>query len=193
MIVETTNLQDVLIIKPTVFKDKRGYFYESFNYNKLNDHIGHFDIVQINQSKSKSYVLRGLHFQKPPCNQAKIIEVITGVIIDVVVDIRTDSPTFGQHQTFVLDNFDKSQLYIPRGFAHGFVVLSRYAIFQYKVDNEYAPNFDTGIRFDDKELNIDWEVQNPIISDKDKNLKTFSEQEFYRKSEYLYNPIALSY
>ena len=193
MIVKKTELSDVLIFEPTFFKDKRGYFCESFNYKKLNEHIGHFDIVQINQSKSKYGVLRGLHFQKPPFNQAKIVEVIKGIVIDVVVDIRTDSPTFGQHQTFLLDDIEMLQLYVPRGFAHGFVVLSRNAIFQYKVDNEYAPNFDTGIRFDDPELNIDWEVQNLKISDKDKKLPLFKEMKFYRKSEYFYNPIELPY
>jgi dTDP-4-dehydrorhamnose 3,5-epimerase len=184
MIVRETKLKDALIIEPPVFKDKRGYFSESFNYKKLNEHIGHFDIIQINKSKSKYGVLRGLHFQKPPFNQAKIVEVLKGIVIDVIVDIRTDSPTFGQHQSFVLDDIEMQQLYIPRGFAHGFVVLSRNAIFQYKVDKEYAPEFDTGIRFDDPELNIDWEVQKPIISEKDKNLKWFKEQIFYQKSDY---------
>jgi len=191
MIVRETSLQDVLIIKPTVFEDKRGYFYESFNHKKLNEYIGHFDIVQINKSKSKSGILRGLHFQKPPFTQAKFVEVIKGVVLDVIVDIRKDSPTFGQHLSFVLDDVYNEQLFIPRGFAHGFVALSQNTIFQYKVDNEYAPEFDTGIRFDDKDLDIDWEVQSPVVSDKDKNLKLFSEQEFYRKAEYHYNPIAL--
>lgn len=185
MEIEKTKLQDVLIIKPTVFKDKRGYFCESFNYNKLNEYIGHFDIMQVNKSKSKRSVLRGLHFQKPPYNQAKIIGVIKGVILDVVVDIRTDSPTFGKHQTFVLTDKEMLQLYIPRGFAHGFAVLSRTVEFQYIVDNIYSANHDTGIIFNDKTLNIDWEIQNPIISDKDKNLKLFTEQEFYPKSKYL--------
>jgi len=177
-------LPDVLIIEPQIFKDKRGYFYESFNYKKLNEHIGHFDIIQINQSKSKYGVLRGLHFQKPPFTQAKIVEVIKGMVIDVVVDIRTDSPTFGQHQSFILDEFDKLQLYVPRGFAHGFIVLSRNAVFQYKVDNEYAPEFEDGIRFDDKTLMIDWEVQKPLVNDKDKKLKLFAEHQFYKKADY---------
>jgi len=184
MEIKTTNFETVLIMKPTIFKDKRGYFYESFNYDKLNEYVGHFDIAQINVSKSTSNVLRGLHFQKPPYTQAKIVEVISGVILDVIVDIRTDSKTFGEHQSFVLDDVHKEQLFIPRGFAHGFVVLSNQAKFQYKVDNSYAPEYDTGIRFDDKELGIDWEIQNPIVSDKDKNLKLFSDMKFYRESEY---------
>lgn len=185
MKIRKTNLQDVVIIEPTLFKDKRGYFCESFNYNKLNEHIGHFNIIQINNSKSKFGVLRGLHFQKPPYNQAKIVEVLKGVILDVVVDIRTDSPTYGQHQTFVLNDKEMLQLFVPRGFAHGFAVLSKSAVFQYMVDNYYAPDYDSGIRFDDKYLNIDWEIQKPIISDKDKNLKSFIDIEFYSKCEYL--------
>jgi dTDP-4-dehydrorhamnose 3,5-epimerase len=179
-----TKLRDALIIEPTIFNDNRGYFVESFNSQKFDKDIGHFDIVQINKSKSKYGVLRGLHYQKPPYNQAKIVEVLKGIVIDVIVDIRTDSQTFGQHQTFVLDDIEMQQLYIPRGFAHGFVVLSSHAIIQYKVDNVYAPDYDTGIRFDDPELNIDWEVQNLIVSDKDKNLKLFGEHKFYPKSEY---------
>lgn len=185
MIIRKTKFDEALLIEPTIFKDNRGYFCESFNYKKLNDSIGHFNIIQINKSKSKYGVLRGLHFQKPPYNQAKIIEVLKGFIIDVIVDIRIDSPTFGEHQSFLLNDVEMHQLYIPRGFAHGFVVLSKNAVFQYKVDNEYAPDFDTGIRFDDSTLNIDWEVQKPIISDRDKNLKLFYELDFYRKSEYL--------
>jgi len=184
MIIKKTKLRDAVIIQPPVFKDKRGYFSESFNSQKLDELIGHFDIVQINKSKSKHGVLRGLHFQKPPYNQAKIVEVLKGIIIDVIVDIRTDSQTFGQHQTFVLDDVEMQQIYVPRGFAHGFVVLSSHAIIQYKVDNGYAPDYDTGIRFDDKDLGIDWEVQSPVISDKDKELLPFAEQNFYRKSEY---------
>ena len=184
MKITRTNLQDLFLIEPKIFKDKRGYFSESYN-KKIIDKIGRFDIVQINKSKSKYGVLRGLHYQRPPYNQAKIVEVVRGIVIDVVVDIRTDSPTFGQHQTFVLDDVDMLQLYIPRGFAHGFVVLSSNAVFQYKVDNEYAPDYDTGIKFDDPTLNIDWEVQTPTVSEKDKTLLPFSEQVFFRKTEYL--------
>jgi len=185
MNIRETNLKDSLIIEPTLFEDKRGYFYELFNYEKLNEYIGHFNIIQVNKSKSKRGVLRGLHFQKPPYNQAKIIGVIKGVILDVIVDIRTDSPTFGQHQEFVLDDKEMLQLYVPRGFAHGFVVLSRNTIFQYIVDNSYAPKYDTGIVYNDETLNIDWELNKVIVNDKDKNLKSFKEQKFYTNSEYL--------
>lgn len=185
MEIKETSLKDVLIIEPTLFKDKRGYFCETFNYKLLNDYIGHFDIMQVNKSKSKQNVLRGLHFQKPPYNQAKIISVIKGVILDVIVDIRTDSPTFGQYERFVLNDKEMLQLYIPRGFAHGFVVLSKTATFQYIVDNVYAPNHDCGIKYDDETLNIDWELNRFIVSDKDKNLKSFKEQEFYKTSDYL--------
>lgn len=185
MEIKETNLKDAFIIQPTLFEDKRGYFCETFNYGKLNDYIGHFDIMQVNKSKSKQNVLRGLHFQKPPYNQAKIINIIKGVILDVIVDIRTDSPTFGQHQRFILNDKEMLQLYVPRGFAHGFVVLSKNAVFQYIVDNEYAPDYDTGIKYDDEKLNIDWELNRFVVSDKDKNLKSFNEQEFYKTSEYL--------
>lgn len=188
MIIEKTNLRDALLIKPKIFDDKRGYFYESFNYKKLNEHIGHFDIIQINQSKSKYGVLRGLHFQRPPYTQAKIIEVLRGTVLDVIVDIRTDSQTFGQHQSFVLDERDHELLYVPRGFAHGFVVLSRNAKFQYAVDNYYSPEHDDGIRFDDKTLNINWEVQNIKLSEKDKVWMNFAAMIFHPKLEYQKNP-----
>lgn len=184
MNVSATRLDGVHIIEPDIIKDKRGHFYESFNYNKFDDYFGHFKIIQINQSKSKSGVLRGLHFQKPPITQAKVVEVLEGVILDVVVDIRTDSPTFGQYQSFVLDDRYKEQLFISRGFAHGFVVLSETATFQYLVDNHYSPAHDCGIRFNDKDLNIDWETENPIVSDKDIGLKQFKKQEYYKKHEY---------
>lgn len=184
MNIKETSLKDALIIEPTLFEDKRGYFYESFNYDKLNKYIGHFNIFQINKSRSKYGVLRGLHFQDPPYNQAKIITVIKGAILDVIVDIRTDSPTYGKHESFLLKGHDKRQLYIPRGFAHGFIVLSRNAEFQYIVDNKYAPEHDNGIKYNDVFLNINWEVQNPILSDKDKNLKPFIDVEFHSSSEY---------
>jgi len=183
----TTKLDGVVIIIPNVIEDTRGYFYESFNDKKLNEKIGQFDIVQINQSKSKHRVLRGLHFQKPPYTQAKIVEVLNGAILDVVVDIRTDSPTFGEHQSFVLDDVYREQIFVPRGFAHGFVALTPKTIIQYKVDNEYSPTHDNGIIFDDFDLKIDWEVQDPIVSDKDKLLKRFKDQSFYSEAEFQLN------
>ena len=188
MIFEKTNLLHAVLIKPKVFEDKRGYFYESFNYKKLNENIGRFDIVQINQSKSTYGVLRGLHFQRPPYTQAKIVEVLKGTVLDVIVDIRTDSRTFGQHQAFVLDERDHELLYVPRGFAHGFVVLTRNAKFQYAVDNYYSPDHEDGIRFDDAKLNIDWEVQNLKLSDRDKIWKNFVGLEFHTIAEYQKNP-----
>jgi dTDP-4-dehydrorhamnose 3,5-epimerase len=187
MKVITTGLDGVVIIVPTVFEDNRGYFYESFNEKKLNEHIGQFDIVQINQSKSKHRVLRGLHFQKPPYTQAKIVEVLNGAILDVVVDIRTDSPTFGEHLSFVLDDVYHEQIFVPRGFAHGFVALTPNTIIQYKVNNEYSPTHDSGIIFDDFDLKIDWEVQSPVVSDKDKLLKRFKYQSFYSRAEFQSN------
>jgi len=189
MNIKTTELEGVLIITPQIFEDKRGYFYESFNKKKLNEYVGHFNVIQINQSRSKYKVLRGLHFQRPPYTQAKIVQVIKGVVIDVVVDIRTDSPTFGQHQSFLLDDVIQEQIFVPRGFAHAFVVLSKNAKFQYAVDNEYSSAHDGGIIFDDFDLNIDWEVQNPIVSDKDKLLKRFKDQQFHSTRDYFTNPL----
>jgi len=187
MITEKTNFSDALLIKPKVFDDKRGYFYESFNYKRFNDHIGHFDIVQINQSKSTYGVLRGLHFQRPPFTQAKLVQVLKGVVLDVIVDIRTDSQTFGQYQSFVLDERDHELLYVPRGFAHGFVVLSRNAKFQYAVDNYYSQEHDDGIFYADKTLDIDWEIANPKLSPKDRNWVGFDEMKFHTTLEYLKN------
>ena len=189
MEIKKTGLEGVLIIEPQIFEDKRGYFTESFNRKTLNEHIGRFNILQINESKSKHRVLRGLHFQRPPYTQAKIVQVIKGTVLDVVVDIRTDSPTFGEHLSFVLDDRFKEQIYVPRGFAHAFVVLSRNAKFQYVVDNEFSPIHDGGIIFNDLDLKIDWEVQKPIVSDKDKLLKGFKDQQFYSKAEYFANPL----
>jgi len=189
MEVKTTELEGVLIITPQIFKDKRGYFCESFNRKKLNEHIGEFNVLQINQSKSKEGVLRGLHFQKPPYTQAKFVEVLSGAVLDVVVDIRTNSKTFGQHLSFVLDDVYKEQVYVPRGFAHGFVVLTKNAKFQYVVDNEYSPAHEEGIVYDDFDLDIDWEIQKPRVNDKDKALKRFKDQNFYTALDYFANPL----
>lgn len=187
MNITPTKLPDVFIINPKLFKDYRGYFCESFNLNDFKLNIGEYNICQINKSKSEYGVLRGLHFQKPPYTQAKIVEVLDGIVLDVIVDIRKDSPTFGQHESFILDGIGMQQLYIPRGFAHGFITLSETAIFQYKVDNIYSTQHEAGIMFNDKYLNIDWNIYKTIISEKDKNLKLFDEQEFFTKAEYLQN------
>lgn len=186
-----TDFPDVYIIEPNVFRDERGYFFETFNSKSLQEVIGSFGVVQSNQSKSKCGVIRGLHYQKPPFTQAKLVQVIKGEVLDVIVDIRTDSPTFGQYLSVILNGTNKKQLFVPKGFAHGFITLSKDAIFQYYVDNEYAPNFDSGVVFDDKHLNINWEKSRKIINQKDRKLKTFDENIFYTKAEYNYNPILL--
>ena len=171
------DISDVYIIEPSVFGDNRGYFLESFNLDKFEENVYPIKFVQDNESKSSKGVLRGLHFQKPPFNQAKLVRCIEGRVMDVAVDIRKGSPTYGQHVAIALTGETTRQLFVPRGFAHGFSVLSDTAVFAYKVDNSYAPESDSGIRYDDKELNIDWglnkaEVQ---LSVKDKNLSLFKD------------------
>ena len=172
-----TDISDVYIIEPSVFGDNRGYFLESFNLQKFEENVYPIKFVQDNESKSSKGVLRGLHFQKPPFNQAKLVRCIEGRVMDVAVDIRKGSKTYGQHVAVELTGENKRQLFVPRGFAHGFSVLSDTAVFAYKVDNRYAPESDSGIKYDDKELNIDWglnkeEVQ---LSVKDKNLSFFKD------------------
>ena len=172
-----TAIPDVYIIEPLVFEDDRGYFLESFNLEKFEENVYPIKFLQDNESKSSRGVLRGLHFQKPPFSQAKIVRCIEGCVMDVAVDIRKGSPTYGKHVAVELSGENKRQLFVPRGFAHGFSVLSENAVFAYKVDNTYAPESDSGIRYDDKELNIDWglnkeEVQ---LSVKDKNLTFFKD------------------
>jgi dTDP-4-dehydrorhamnose 3,5-epimerase len=170
-----TKISDVYIIEPSVFGDDRGYFLESFNLDKFEENVCPIKFVQDNESKSSKGVLRGLHFQKPPFDQAKLVRCIEGNVMDVALDIRKGSPTYGEHVAVELSGENKRQLFVPRGFAHGFAVLSESAVFAYKVDNTYAPEYDSGIRYDDTELNIDWgfsdeEVQ---LSEKDKNLVNF--------------------
>ena len=172
-----TAIQNVYIIEPSVFGDNRGYFLESFNLEKFEENVYPIKFVQDNESKSSRGVLRGLHFQKPPFDQAKLVRCVEGKVMDVAVDIRKESPTYGKHVAIELSGENKRQLFVPRGFAHGFSVLSETAVFAYKVDNTYAPDSDSGIRFDDKELNIDWgltksEVQ---LSAKDENLSLFKD------------------
>ena len=172
-----TKIPDLIIIKPTVYEDKRGYFLEAFNLGKFNENICEVKFLQDNESKSSRGVLRGLHFQKPPFQQAKLVRCIEGNVLDVVVDIRKGSPTYGTHMAFELSGENKRQLFIPKGFAHGFSVLSDNAIFAYKVDNNYMPEFDAGIRFNDKDLDIDWGLSEKEIqlSEKDKNLPFFKD------------------
>ena len=152
-----TNIPDVIIIEPTVHGDDRGYFVETFRADKLEAFLGFkLNFGQDNESKSSRGVLRGLHYQLPPHAQSKLVRVIQGRVLDVAVDIRKNSPTFGQHVAVELSAENKKQLFVPRGFAHGFVVLEDDTIFAYKVDNYYSPQCDRGIAFDDENLNIDW-------------------------------------
>ena len=167
-----TKISDLIIIEPTVFGDDRGYFLESYNQKKFEEIIGKTSFVQDNESKSYKGVLRGLHFQKPPFEQAKLVRCIKGKVLDVAVDIRKGSKTFGKYVSVELSEENKRQLFIPRGFAHGFLALTEYAIFSYKVDNVYAPKYDAGIKWNDKELNIDWGIEDSqvLVSEKDSDL-----------------------
>jgi dTDP-4-dehydrorhamnose 3,5-epimerase len=167
-----TKISNVIIIEPSVFGDERGYFLESYNQKKFEEVIGKTSFVQDNESKSSKGVLRGLHFQKPPFDQAKLVRCIEGSVLDVAVDIRKGSPTYGKHVAIELTGENKRQLFVPRGFAHGFSVLSKTAVFAYKVDNDYAPKYDAGIRWNDTNLNINWglEENEVLVSEKDKAL-----------------------
>ena len=167
-----TEISEVIIIEPTVFGDDRGYFLESYNKKAFEENIGSVNFVQDNESKSAKGVLRGLHFQKPPFTQAKLVRCIEGEVLDVAVDIRKGSPTYGKHISVKLSGENKKQLFVPRGFAHGFAVLSETAVFAYKVDNSYAPEYDGGIIWNDPDLQIDWNLsENEIkLSDKDAKL-----------------------
>ena len=172
-----TNIEGLVIIEPIVFGDERGYFLETYNEKQFEEFIGKISFVQDNESKSAKGVLRGLHFQKPPFDQAKLVRCIEGEVLDIAVDIRKKSKTYGKHVAVLLSGVNKRQLFVPRGFAHGFLVLSDTATFAYKVDNTYAPEFDAGIRWNDKELNIKWGMEDSevIISAKDAELPFFLE------------------
>lgn len=173
-----TKLKGCYIIEPKVFHDDRGYFFESFNQEAFNKIIGNnVKFVQDNESFSTKGVLRGLHFQKGEFAQAKLVRVIKGKVLDVAVDIRKDSPTFGEYISVILSEENKKQLFIPRGFAHGFVVLSANAKFSYKCDNFYSKDAESGIIYNDAILNIDWVLPNKslIISEKDRKLNKLSE------------------
>ena len=171
-----TEIPEVIIIEPKVFGDDRGYFLESYNKKAFEENIGSITFVQDNESKSSKGVLRGLHFQKPPFTQAKLVRCIKGKVIDIAVDIRRDSPTYGKHVSVILSEENKKQLFVPRGFAHGFAVLSETAVFAYKVDNNYAPEYDGGIIWNDTDLQIDWNLsENEVkLSDKDAKLPSLA-------------------
>tara|TARA_B100001540_G_C15742264_1_gene612840 strand:- start:742 stop:1269 length:528 start_codon:yes stop_codon:yes gene_type:complete len=172
MNVENTYIQGVKIITPNIFLDDRGYFFESYNENSFNENYKKITFVQDNESKSKFGTLRGIHFQKSPYEQSKLVRVIKGKVQDVVVDLRPDSITFKKYISIILDDISKKQLFIPKGFGHGFLVLSNQAIVSYKVDAYYSQNHDRGIKFDDPTLNINWllEKKDIILSDKDSQL-----------------------
>ena len=171
-----TKLDGLVVLKPTVFKDNRGYFMESYNQKNINKLLGNVNFVQDNESESSRGVLRGLHFQKPPYTQAKLVRCLKGSVLDVVLDLRKDSKTYGIFETISLTEENKKQLFIPKGFAHGFVVLSKSAIFSYKVDNYYNPDSESGIIWNDPDLNIDWKINKKdiIVSEKDKSHPTFN-------------------
>lgn len=166
-----TEINGVFIIEPKVFNDARGYFFESFKKDEFEAHVGKTDFVQDNESKSSRGVLRGLHYQKGGYSQAKLVRVINGRVLDVAVDIRKSSPTFGKYVAVELSSDNKRQLFIPRGFAHGFLVLSDEAVFTYKVDNVYAPQSEASIRFDDPDIGIDWPMKADEILTSEKDLK----------------------
>ena len=192
MIFTRMEISDVVVIDPAVHGDDRGYFIETFRQDKLEKFLGFkVSFCQDNESKSNFGVLRGLHYQLPPYAQSKLVRVITGEVLDVAVDLRKDSATFGKHVAVKLSGENKRQLFVPRGFAHGFVVLSETCTFAYKVDSYYNPECDRGIAFDDTEIDIDWIVEpNHLkLSAKDSKLPKFSEissADYFNFSENLY-------
>lgn len=166
-----TAIDGVYIIEPRVFKDDRGYFFESWKQSDFEENIGKTNFIQDNESKSSYGVLRGLHYQKGEYSQAKLVRVIKGRVLDVAVDLRKSSPTFGKHVAVELSEDNKRQFFIPRGFAHGFLVLSQEAIFTYKVDNVYAPQHEASIRFNDPDLGIEWPIDANDVLTSEKDLK----------------------
>lgn len=174
-----TKIEGLVIIEPKVFFDGRGYFFESFSQQRFNELVAPVTFVQDNESKSSYGVLRGLHFQKPPFAQSKLVRVVKGKVLDVAVDLRRNSPTFGQYEAVLLTEENKRQFFVPRGFAHGFAVLSEEAIFQYKCDNYYAPQSEGSVLWNDPAIGIDWQLpaESVLLSDKDKKSPLLSELE----------------
>ena len=166
-----TPIEGLLVIEPQVFQDARGYFMEAWKQAEFNEHVGPVEFIQDNESKSSFGVLRGLHYQKGDTSQSKLVRVIKGKVLDVAVDIRKSSPTFGQHVMVELSEENKRQFFIPRGFAHGFLVLSEEAIFTYKVDNPYSPQTEAGIRWNDPDLAIEWPIDPAQVQTSEKDLK----------------------
>lgn len=165
-----TAIADVVIIEPRVFMDARGYFFEAWKQEEFQEHVGPVTFIQDNESKSSRGVIRGLHYQRGAASQAKLVRVVSGRVLDVAVDIRRSSPTFGQHVMVELSGENKRQLFIPRGFAHGFLVLSDEAIFTYKVDNVYSPQSEAGIRWNDPNLAINWPLEGLEVMTSEKDL-----------------------
>lgn len=173
-----TEIAGLWIIEPKVLSDSRGYFMESFKQEVFNQNVGKVDFIQENESGSSRGVLRGLHYQLAPYSQAKLVRVIEGTVLDVAVDLRKGSPTFGKYMAVELSGQNKRQFYIPQGFAHGFHVLSERAVFTYKVDNPYTPSHERSLRFDDPQIGIDWQITDPenvILSEKDKTAPLLAE------------------
>lgn len=178
---EETDIKGVWVLTPKVFNDNRGYFFEAWKKSDFEAHVGKVDFIQDNESKSSYGVLRGLHYQKGTYSQAKLVRVIKGKVLDVAVDLRKSSPTFGKHVMVELSEDNKRQLFIPRGFAHGFLVLSPEAIFTYKVDNIYAPAHETSIRWNDPQIGINWPIdqKDVVTSPKDLEGKDFKDADFF--------------
>lgn len=176
MNVEKTEFKDLLVINPAVLIDGRGYFFEPFNEAKFRIETGlNITFVQDNESMSLKSVLRGMHFQVPPKAQAKLIRVVQGAVLDVVVDLRKFEPTFGKHYSIVISAENKKQLFVPEGFAHGFLVLEENTIFSYKCSNYYSKEFDRALKWNDAAFKIDWKYATPILSEKDQNAMSFDE------------------
>jgi len=176
-----TEIDGVYILEPRVFNDARGYFFEAWKKEEFEEHVGKVDFIQDNESKSSYGVLRGLHYQKGNYSQAKLVRVIKGKVLDVAVDICKSSPTFGKHVMVELSDENKRQFFIPRGFAHGFLVLSDEAVFTYKVDNIYAPQHEASIRWNDEEINIQWpiDIKDVVTSEKDLKASSLKDAELF--------------
>lgn len=175
-----TDIEGVVIIEPRIFKDERGYFYESFSQREFEEKVCRTTFVQDNQSKSAYGVVRGLHFQKSTCSQSKLVRCIKGAVLDVAVDIRKGSPTFGKHVAVELSEENHRQLFIPRGFAHGFAVLTPEAVFQYKCDNYYNKESEGAIAWNDPQLAIDWRIpaDKVLLSEKDRNSRSIADADY---------------
>ncbi len=184
-----TAIEGLVIIEPKIFKDARGYFFESFSQREFDEKVRKINFVQDNESMSGYGVMRGLHFQRPPFTQSKLVRCVKGRVLDVAVDIRKESPTYGRHVAVELSEENHRQFFVPRGFAHGFAVLSKTAVFQYKCDNFYTPEADSGISLQDESLGIDWRIpiSHAILSEKDTKhlcLKDFDSPFDYRINLY---------